>query len=108
MNNKNNSSIPPTSGLLLTLHDPDEIKNMIRSAVSEAISEMGIAAPKEPRFVSQSELAAILGYCIPTIMEMRKKGRIKGVRHGNKWKFELNEVWEALKATEPGQKHPAK
>lgn len=101
---RENSFTPITSGLLITAVDQDGIKQLFKESIAEALAEIGTKTPQDLQFVSQQELAKILGLCVPTVIEMRKKGRIPAVQVGNKWKYEVGEVWEALRATKYGRK----
>jgi hypothetical protein len=47
--------------------------------------------------VSQKELANRIGFSVPKVIDLRNKGIIQGVNIGNKWKFEVSEVWEQLR-----------
>lgn len=60
-------------------------------------AEAAMPLPKKLEFVSQKELGIRLGISPPTVIGLRKKGIIHGVQIGNKWRFEIGEVWSALK-----------
>jgi hypothetical protein len=92
------------SGQVLILQQPEELIENILLRLTEALKEYGFQRPPEPQFVSQKELCKIMGVCAQTLMDLRKEGRINPVHLGNKLRFEVNEVWQDLKATEPAAK----
>lgn len=86
--------------LLLTHLNPEGVKKLIHEGISEALGKINQQRPQELRFLSQQGLARELGLSVPTIIQMRKAGKIHGVQIGNKWRYELNEVWADLRNKE--------
>lgn len=90
MNTKNSTInlAVPVSGL----------EEWIQSRITEAIKEATNTDTQPKAYVSQKELGTILGISPPTVIALRKKGIIQGVQIGNKWRFEVSEVWQALRS----------
>jgi hypothetical protein len=74
------------------------LRESINNLVSEAFREAGNAKNQPKEYISQTELGKRLRLSTPTLIGLRKKGIIQGVNIGNKWRYELSEVWEQLKA----------
>jgi excisionase family DNA binding protein len=104
--NPNNNFTPNPSGLFQITVDQDALKNLIHAITSAALAETETQQPQEPQFVSQQDLAKVLKLSVPTVIEMRKKGRIPAVQIGNKWRYEVSEVWEALRGSDQPFKGP--
>ena len=87
------------------LTDQETIANLIITQISEALNKLN-GEPQDKQFFSQQELAEVLGLSVPTLIKLRKDGKISGVSIGNKWRYELSEVWEQLKKSSlnPDQK----
>lgn len=83
------------------------LENFIREQVSQAIQSTAKADTPAREFCSQKELSARIGLSVPTVMDLRKKGIIPGVLIGNKWRFEVSEVWQALRDHQAKQNTPA-
>lgn len=73
------------------------LADFIQSKISEALMEARRSAAPMPDFVSQKELSGRIGLSVPTIIKLRKEGKIAGVLVGNKWRYEVSEVWRALR-----------
>jgi excisionase family DNA binding protein len=73
------------------------LEDWIQSRIDQALEKFVKvdAPPKE--YVSQKELCQRIGLSAPTVIDLRKKGVISGVHIGNKWRFEVSEVWEQLR-----------
>ena len=82
---------------VLTLQiDENPLAALIESCIRKYFSNRQTeSTPKE--YVSQQELCQRIGLSTPTVIDLRKKGIIQGVQICNKWKFEVSEVWEALR-----------
>lgn len=82
---------------VLTLQiDENPLTALIESCISRHIATLRTEqAPKE--YVSQKELCQRIGLSAPTVIDLRKKGVISGVQIGNKWRFEVSEVWQSLR-----------
>ena len=90
MNSKNSTInlAVPVSGL----------EEWIQHRITEAIKEANNTDTTPKEYVSQKELGTRLGFSPPTVIALRKKGIIRGVQIGNKWRFEVSEVWEQLRS----------
>lgn len=89
------------SGISLTI-DGNLLSELIEACISSNFEKINYQ-PESKEFVSQKELAQRIGLSVPKIIQMKKAGIIPGVCIGNKWKFEVSEVWEALKAYQNNQ-----
>jgi hypothetical protein len=95
MNSKNSTInlAVPVSGL----------EEWIQSRITEAIKEATNTDKQAKKYVSQKELGTHLGFSPPTVIALRKKGIIRGVLVGNKWRYEVSEVWEQLRSHQEKQ-----
>lgn len=82
------------------------LEEWIQCRITEAIQQVGKVEANPKEFVSQQELCQRIGLSTPTVIELRKKGIIHGVQIGNKWRFEVSEVWEALRNHQTKQDKP--
>lgn len=88
---------------VLTLHiDGNPLTELIETSIARMLTNLYIKTNSK-EYVSQKELAQKIGLSIPTVIDLRKRGIIPGVNIGNKWRFEVSEVWESLKAHQQRQ-----
>jgi excisionase family DNA binding protein len=79
------------------------LEEWIQSRINEAIQQAGKVEAQLKEYVSQKELCQRLGLSTPTVIALRKKGIIEGVCIGNKWRFEVSEVWKSLRTHQEKQ-----
>lgn len=72
---------------------PDAFRAMIREEVSTA---MAMATPKEKRYYSRNEVAAMLQVSLPTIHRLMNDGLLKASKVGGRTLFETEAVDKAI------------
>lgn len=83
------------------------LEQWIQARINEAITEAtNSEAQPQKDYVSQKELCQRLSLSAPTVIALRKKGIIQGVQIGNKWRFEVSEVWQSLREYQDQQAKP--
>jgi excisionase family DNA binding protein len=93
-----NSTKSEVVAKVLTLQiDENPLTTLIESCIGKYLSNRQTETPAK-EYVSQKELCQRLGLSTPTVIDLRKKGIIQGVQIGNKWRFEVSEVWQALRS----------
>ncbi|MEY3444537.1 MAG: Helix-turn-helix domain [Bacteroidota bacterium] len=81
---------------VLTLQiDENPLANLIESCIRRYFEERPIP-PSKKEYLSQDDTAKRFDISVPKFIELRKQGIVRGVQIGNKWRFEVSEVWEAL------------
>lgn len=72
---------------------PDAFRSMIREEVSMAIAA---SMPKEKRYYSRNEVAAMLQVSLPTIHRLVNDGLLKASKVGGRTLFEAQSVDDAI------------
>ncbi len=73
------------------------LEEWIQGRINQALEQATKADAQPKEYVSQKELCKRIGLSTPTVIALRKKGIIFGVNVGNKWRFEVSEVWQSLR-----------
>jgi hypothetical protein len=98
-----NSTKSEQMAKVLTLQiDGNPLTELIESCIARMLTNVNLQSETK-EYVSQKVLAQRLGLSVPTVIEYRKKGIIPGVSIGNKWKFEVSEVWQSLRTHQEKQ-----
>jgi excisionase family DNA binding protein len=78
--------------------EPEELKEMIKQAVVEALATMPQPQnkPAEIPPITTKELCKFLNITTPTVIRWRKKGKIPFINIGSAIRFNLTDVMSAL------------
>jgi excisionase family DNA binding protein len=85
--------------IITTQFSPDELTEIIRLAVTEAITAFTpypTQPPTEPRYLSRKETAARLGITLTTLWERTRKGEITAHKFGSRVLYKPENVEAAL------------
>ncbi|WP_373511778.1 helix-turn-helix domain-containing protein [Persicitalea sp.] len=85
--------------IITTQFTPDELTQIIRLAVSEALTAFTpypTQPPTEPRYLSRKETAAQLGVTLTTLWERTRTGEITAHKFGHRVLYKPADVEAAL------------
>ena len=85
--------------IITTQFTPDELTEIIRLAVSEALTAFTPYPPQpptEPRYLSRKETAARLGVTLTTLWERTRTGEITAHKFGSRVLYKPDDVEAAL------------
>lgn len=85
--------------IITTQFTPDELTEIIRLAVTEAITAFTptpTQPPTEPRYLSRKEVSARLGVTLTTLWERTRKGEITAHKFGSRVLYRPEDVEAAL------------
>ncbi len=85
--------------LITTQFTPDELAEIIRVAVTEAITAYGAITPpppKDTRYLSRKETARKLGVNLTTLWQRTRKGEITAHKFGSRVLYKPSDVEAAL------------
>jgi len=75
----------------------NEFKELIRDTVSEVLSNVPKETPPQPTDLkTRKETSEILGISLVTLNEWTKTGIIKGLRIGNRVRYRMSDIENAL------------
>jgi excisionase family DNA binding protein len=84
---------------LIQLHntDPESFKNQIVGAINKRIDSLEERLPpQKSEWISRKQAGVMLGVSLVTISDWTKKNILKAYRIGNRVRFKLHEIEEAL------------
>lgn len=85
--------------IITTQFSPDELTEIIRLAVTEAITAYGPInppPPKEPHYLSRKETAKRLGVNLTTLWDRTRRGEITAHKFGSRVLYRPEDVESAL------------
>lgn len=82
-----------TSSMILETITPDSLRDLIRQAVREELTEQ---KPEALQFLTRKETAERFRISLPTLNELTRTGRINGYRVGGRVLYKEAEIDNAL------------
>ena len=77
---------------------PEQLKNLIREVVAEAISSSPTPEQQIPEMLTRQQLAEMLGVSLPFIHKQVNEGRLKATKFGRLTRFKRQDVEEFFTA----------
>jgi len=83
--------------VMFTFTEP-EFRTLIRDTFTEVLSNVPKETPPQPtEYKTRRETSEILGISLVTLNEWTKTGIVKGLRIGNRVRYRLSDIQDALK-----------